>query len=141
MQKLGEVFRVDLRHVREPLAPLLDVRTNERVHSDEVDVVTDNDEVARTERGVDAAGRVGQQQFRATHPPENLNWQHDGFPSCALIEVATSAPRGDELAQTAVQNELAAVALHRRSTESGNVSILDAHDDFVDFKRLAPSAP
>src|SRR5574344_1667179 len=73
MKKVREVLHVDLAHVGEAFAPLGMVRADQRIVSGPVDVVADDDEVARTERGIDAAGGVGQQDRRASHAAQDLD--------------------------------------------------------------------
>ena len=141
MQKLRKTLRIDLGHVRESLTPLLDVRTDKRVHPHEIDVIADDHKVARTERRIDSARGVREEECLATHPPQDLDRQHDRFPSRALVVMAASAPCGDQLARMTVKNELAAMTLHRGRPESGDVRVLDAHQDLVDLQGLAPAAP
>ena len=140
VEQVGEVLGVDRGHVREALAPVGVVRADERSDAGQVDVVAQDHEVAGAQRGVDAAGGVGEEQRLAAHAPEHLDRQHHRLPARALVPVAAAAPGGDEPAAAAVEHELAGVALHGGSAEAGDVGVGYPRDDLVGPERIAPAA-
>ena len=55
VKRISQVLRVYRTHVRESWTPCRIVRTYQRVYTYGVDVIPDDDEVSRTQSGIDAA--------------------------------------------------------------------------------------
>ena len=115
------------------------MRADEGILADQVDVVAQDHEVTWTERRVDSARGVRQENRLAAHAPKNLNRQDDRLPARPLVVVASSAPCGDAPSAAPVKDKFAGMARDGRCAEAGDVGIRRTEDHLVHFERIAPA--
>ena len=121
----AELLCICADHVREARAELRVVRPAQRVGAHEVDVVVDHHEVARLERGVEAAARVGEDHSPHAPRTQDADRKRDRLHVVALVVMKPSAHDGDILRGERADHELSGVTGRGAAPKSRDVAVRD----------------
>jgi len=105
-----EARGVDLAHVRESRSEAIVIRADERVAAEHVDVVVDDHQRALRERGVDAAGRVRQDEAADAEPRHHARGEHDRREVVPLVIVDAPGQRRNPFAGDGANHQAARMA-------------------------------
>ena len=131
---------VDVGHIREARAELLDVRPNQRVRDEDGDVVRDEHEVAGVKAAVDAAGGVREEEYLRAQQLQQPRGQHHVVYLVALVVVDAALHAGHVHASERAEDEPALVARYGRDGEAGDVRVAHLALDVQLLREAAEAA-
>ena len=122
----GEILQfavVRLDHVGKSGSKPVIVGADQRVHSQQVDMVLDDDQVALLEMRIEPAAGVGDDQQPAAQFLHHPDREGDLGRRVSLVEMKSPFHRNDRVAGQGSTDELTPVAFHRGSWEIGDLGV------------------